>query len=447
LRRAVIQLGLTAWIVFDYSNERRDAGEATRYVKLLDLPDDVSSLWVLVASAIDYGKWDDLEWRSWELGVKAEGEAHFIEMNSYLYLTFLLRALTLIGKGDASPLPDSDEFRYLAAPDGQLVQQLAAVERESDKWTPIIGEEALAAVPALRERLLAAGQKAEQEERQALIDAPIDESKKAEVANRVRAGWVEEGLLRRLAQKVGTYEFVEQDPPEGVLPFGLNQLDTKHAYVTETEVHTLDWGEEYGRSLARGENEMVMGLLQNRLPMLEGRNQLSIEEVTTEATDQLRKKGLKPVILINRSWRAESALERSSSFALSTDKEDVDLVGFFNEVPVYNLHTPGPEEVIVVDLGASFRWTQFLPPHLTEDEIVIDRMISFAVEQFTEEKAEQLIDRWKGEGRESDWTVDKLLERVGLRVFEHFEISWGGQETGLRISARTREELFGEEAA
>jgi hypothetical protein len=28
-----------------------------------------------------------------------------------------------------------------------------------------------------------------------------------------------------------------------LLPFGLNQLDTKHTYITETEFHTMDWGE------------------------------------------------------------------------------------------------------------------------------------------------------------------------------------------------------------
>lgn len=122
--------------------------------------------------------------------------------------------------------------------------QLDNIEQTPDKWKVFIDEAAIAAVPELRIRLEQASEKAQEEERRSLIEAPIDATKKAEVVRRVEVGWQEERLLGRLAREAAVYDFVNEEPSADVLPFGLNQLDTKHAYVAETEVHTVDWGEE-----------------------------------------------------------------------------------------------------------------------------------------------------------------------------------------------------------
>lgn len=437
LRKTIIQCGLAAWIVFDYSTGRREGEDAVPYWDLLELPDDIQSLWHIVRRATTHGEWDDLDWTSWELGVKEEGEAHFIEINSYLYLTFLLVALSLIAKGDGSTMPDSDELRYLAKADGQLIKQLREIEEDAEKWKQFIDEAAVGAIPVLRERLLEAGQKAEEKERQTVVDAPLDPEKTGEVLKRIEEGWREESLLRRLSDQAGAYHFVDQPPPSDVLAFGLNQLDTKHAYITETEVFTMDWGKEWGRSLARGENEMAMSILQNRLPLFEDTS-LATDDATASALALLRKQGLEPVILINRSWQAESALERSSNFEWPQGKEDPDLVGFLNKTPVYNLHTKGLEEVVIVDLNAAFEWTQYRAPDLANDQVLIQEIVAIAVESFNETKAQQLIDKWSEEDRKTDLTVESLLERVGLRVFEHFEIQWREATAGIRVPARDR---------
>jgi hypothetical protein len=430
----VNQFGLAAWILFDYSDGRRESDEAVRYMNALDLPSDLASTWRIAESATTHGRWNDLDWRSWELGVKDEGEAHFIEFNSYMYLAFLLQALRLIGRGDASLLPDSEDFKHLAAADGQLMRQLEEIERTTDKWKPFIDDAAIAAVPELRSRLQQASERAQEDERRSLIEAPIDDTKKAEVVRRVEVGWEEEGLLRKLAQEAKAYDFIDQEPPSDVLPFGLNQLDTKHAYVAETEVHTIDWGQEWGRSLARGENEAVMGVLQSRPPLLEN-GVPSMARKTEAALDRLSNGGLQPVVLINRSWKAGSSIEKAPGFEWPKDRHDPDLVGRFHKRPVYNLHVQGPEEVVVVDIAAAIRWKQFRPPTLSEDQDVIREVISIAIEAFDEDRAQGLIDEWTDEGRQIDWTIETLRERVGLRTFERFRIEMVDQEAGLRLPA------------
>lgn len=437
LRKAVIQCGLAAWIVFDYSRGRREGEKAVPYWHLLDLPDNIQGLWHIVRRATTHGEWNDLDWTSWELGVKEEGEAHFIEINSYLHLTFLLVALNLIHKGDGSTMPDSDELRFLAKPDGQLIKQLQELEENAEKWKPFIDKDAVDAIPVLRERLLDAGRKAEERERRTVVDAPLDPEKTAGVLERIEEGWMEESLLRRLSAKSGAYQFDDQRPPD-VLPFGLNQLDTKHAYITETEVFTMDWGKEWGRSLARGENEMAMSVLQSHLPEFEETG-LATDEATASALGLLREEGLEPVILINRSWRAESAIEHSSNFEWPEGKEDPDLVGFFGSAPVYNLHTQGLEEVVVVDLNAAIKWTQFRAPELANDQELIQEIIAIAVELLDDTKAKEIIEKWKEDGRKTDLTVESLLERVGLRIFEHFEIRSREKTAGFRIPAKDRD--------
>jgi hypothetical protein len=280
-----------------------------------------------------------------------------------------------------------------------------------------------------------ASEKAQEEERRSLIEAPIDDAKKAEVVRRVEVGWQEEGLLRRLAREAGVYDFVDEEPAADVLPFGLNQLDTKRAYVAETEVHTIDWGEEWGRSLARGENEMTLGVLQSRLALLKEGIETSIASATEEALGRLKKRGLEPIVIINRSWRAESSIEKSSDFEWPKGQHDSDLVGHFHKRPVYNLHVQGPEEVIIVDLAAAIRWKQFRPPSLSGDQDVVQEVVSIAIEEFNEAKAQELIDKWTEEGRQTDWTVETLRERVGLRIFERFQIEVSDEEAGLRVPA------------
>lgn len=432
-RKSVIQFGLSAWIVFDYSDGRRSADEALKYMRHMTLPSDIRTLWQLARSAATYGEWDDLEWRSWELGTKEEGEAHFIEITSYIYLTFLLRALTLIANGDESSLPESEEFRHLAASDGQLMKLLEGIEAKPDKWKPFVDESAMEQIPKLRKRLAEANQKAEEKERQALIGAPIDEMKKAGVISLVETGWRDEGILRRLAEEWGAYEFIDVVPDEDLLPFGLNQLDTKHAYVADTDVHTTDWGRDWGRSLARGENQMVLGVLQTQLPVLEPSRDATIEQALRTGLDRLRATGCQPVILINRSWKAQSAIERSPDFEWPPDRER-DLVGFFHKTPVYNLHTDGAEEIVIVDLNAAIRWKQFHPPTLSKDQAVVGDVVSVAIEEFDESKAKELIDKWTEEGGSPNWTVETLRERVGLRIFERFEIEVRDKQAGLRVS-------------
>ena len=68
-----------------------------------------------------------------------------------------------------------------------------------------------------------------------------------------------------------------------------------------------------------------------------------------------------------------------------------------------------------------------------------EAIISVAVERFDDAKAQQLIDKWNEEGRKTDWTVAGLQERVGLRIFERFEIEWRTDGVGVRISARNRD--------
>jgi hypothetical protein len=432
LRKRMVQFGLAAWILFDYSDGGREGDEAARYLRHLDLPSNLVSAWRVTESAATHGKWDDPGWRSWELNAKDEGAAHFIEFNNYIYLLFLLQALCSIAKGDKSPLPDSDAFMHLAGADGQLMRQLDGIEEDPEKWRFFLNEDSVAALPELRSRLQQASEKAKQEERRSLIEASIDDNKRAEVVGRVQVGWEEEGLLRKLAEEAGVYERVQEEPPPDVLPFGLNQLDTKHAYVAETGVHTMNWGEEWGRSLARGENEMVLGALQSRLPLSEV-GASDIGRATLEAIEKLRKRGLHPTVLINRSWKAESSLEKLPDFEYSNGRGDPNLLGKFHNRPVYNLHVEGLEEVIVVDLAAGIRWTQYPPPKLADDQDVIQDAISIAVELLDDERAQELIDKWQQEDRQADWTVETLKERVTLRIFERFKVDIEDEKVGVRI--------------
>lgn len=86
-----------------------------------------------------------------------------------------------------------------------------------------------------------------------------------------------------------------------------------------------------------------------------------------------------------------------------------------------------------MDLAAAIRWKQFRAPTLSDNQDVIQEVISIAIKQFDEVKAQEIIDRWTEEGRQTDWSVERLLERVGLRIFERFEIEMQDETAGLRL--------------
>lgn len=83
----------------------------------------------------------------------------------------------------------------------------------------------------------------------------ISEEKVQEFKNDVLTAFNESAILRIIFKHYEQYDDCSQDRYSGELPrFGINMVEDKAAFFDKWHVHFSDWGKNYGRQLAQGEN-------------------------------------------------------------------------------------------------------------------------------------------------------------------------------------------------
>jgi hypothetical protein len=288
------------------------------------------------------------------------------------------------------------------------------------------------------------------EEQSRLMEAPLSTGRVANFKNSVLRGWVEGGDLRRLIQRYGAYE-VNDDPTEGLPALSVHQFDPKDLYVEPSRFADSTWGADYGRALARGEDDAVLGRIASSV------DSLAPEEVSPDAIlgylDRALAKSAaihEPVILIAGSLSANWALAASDRFKYArhvpTDpvlgQPQLRPSGSFDHVPVYQFHTDRERLMLVADLRQLGTWRQYRPRPRSELSEYIDHVILFELETYSEESARQLltnqpdafrVDPANGRERSYDDQLAQIRTHVRVLVLEQFRYDVLRPEAGLVV--------------
>jgi hypothetical protein len=411
--RQIIFLGLDAWILRDY--ERRDRtnkdteqaalfrDEILRFRGSLFIPSSIPELWRLALAVRDWRDQryeSELEWTWWESAEHSGRGAYAgIDFGDLILRGVLLRMLataTSLGHDQVMSLDlelTRDLDYLISSGTGPLITMLDGMATSTELRSLV--EFSDRAYEDLRARFLALGDQQAELERVQVVEADLSPSRVQELEANIVKGWESTGLVRRLIRRLGTFAEAGQ-APEDLNSLSLHFFERKDIFVEGSRFSTSMWGEEWGRSLARGEDEYVIKqiasggrVISNELvPPEDLASQL---DVALEAKPRLRN----PVILFVNSVAASWSLSQSGRFQytrhLDSDDQPPRPSAQFDGYAIYDLYADADPMAIVTDLASVGIWKQYTPAKRSELGSLINPWIYLELEPFDLESAKHFL--------------------------------------------------------
>ena len=425
---------------------RLEAPEDGEVVRMLDviaalMPDSLERTAEVFAEASTGHGSDAWGWDQWDL--VADGKAHYVDRHTRLNQAFVWRALELLAKLRPTPSPPmkfpiSHSLSEMARPENGsgLMATLAAVADEETAWEQVLSAEARSHVDELRE-LLADVRREELAQLEARTrDAQLDPDKVKEFRNDLRQHLGDGGCLRPIFVAKNALEQRLDEHPGARVPFlGINQIDTKDAFIAQEHTSYVGGGRNYGQGMAQGEDKAAFEALisgaQAQQPIASG----AVAAATGEAAAALRE----PIILHSLAFPGPiEEIHGSSDFTPEYDLktpsawrgfkgfEGVFRVGG-RQVPVFHVFAPDTKlqnRIVIADMRKFARWRQYAPDESVEERADVFDMLLIRVTDLNEDEAkrEEIISQnplWLKAHNNPD---AYLRGRVVVKVQEKFNI-------------------------
>jgi hypothetical protein len=262
-KREQMLFGVASWIFDKFSQNKNDLQLKEFYDTVRGaFGEDIKEFTeVFINCSIDYWGWD-----SWELEGAKEGQVHFIRFSEKLNKFFAVNALSILSLKTSEEikeieLPFDRNFAFLVGDkNSDLNKLLSDIKSNPDNWKFVLSDEAISKIDLftmLLERVKVAQEKKDSEEKR---QKRISEKKVEEFKETVVKEFYKQATLRQIFQHYNLY----QDKTEEIIgddkhKFGFfNLLDDKAAFFEEWYVYYLNWGKNYGRSLASSENSFLL---------------------------------------------------------------------------------------------------------------------------------------------------------------------------------------------
>jgi len=210
----------------------------------------------------------------------------------------------------------------------------------------LLGDEVLRAEPgragsALDVLLRQLYDKAESNEQESIIHAPVDQARIESFKDALLGAWTAEGTLRLLLEQVKwgpaiSVSAAQNNEPD---PYGLNILTPKD-YFAETRSHAdpKELGRELARSLLRTEEATIVAEILSKLRRRDV-DDGHLAQFVRRKVKALRRKGQAPCILILNSWEIAQILRSSKGSVLSAEA-DAGPVEEFEGAPMIRQYSP-----------------------------------------------------------------------------------------------------------
>jgi len=357
------------------------------------------------------------------------------------YFSYLLLKSTFEhGDGQflAAELPNEPSFVSEIGNQGQISTLLTHFQEDREKWSKLVPDTWLAAIPKLQQvfsQLTADRTKAEED---AIIRSPIDEEYVRKFRERFVQEFEKNAILRCIFNKFGAYSDESQmDSPATASPkWGVNLLDLRQAYTSKDHTMYAQWPEEYARKLATSESETAFRQMMRQLQELDLSGIQDPEAQITAIIQELQKRNIRPDAFLVpwQSALGNGTLELKGftpRWVLPDANEEI--WGFLGriavgdrQVPVYAVSTNAGDASVggVVALQSSFRWIQRPPTDNAEERK--DRQKYFHIpivdlDRRPEMRKKILADNPLWLQAQTD--KERYLSlRVWLRISERFEI-------------------------
>ena len=456
--RAQAYFGIGCWIVQKHLALPEGIQDVNSYYDLLTLPTELARL-----TELFYDLWNEsrgerlFRMDSWIMEESPIRQTVSIDDRHMIARFYCLRALEAVaGRGqtaeEAGELPLDPCLEYIAGrPDGELERALAEIETKRDRLTSVLSEPAFEAIRAFRGVLERAVATQKQREIDNLINASLDPKKVLRVRANVLKEWRRASILRRIIREYGHMQDRGADAPKDLPFWGFNVRDRKDVYVAGSRIHSSDWGEDYGRSIAGTENELVITRIAGAIKARQVSDRtLNVTETLDRAIAELSQVGVRAnVLLASGALEQAFALQQAPAFKQTTIDgfDSREALGYYHDLPLFQFYPRAERgKIYVVDLRRLGTWHQYIPKPVFEDEEVIESLFLFYVKEYDITRARDLfekqrstfIDKETGRQKEEAEAIREVLQTVHLRILEQFEYKIDSPDAGVCLNFETR---------
>ena len=444
-RRQQLLFGLEAWALRRYRLGRLKDEEFNQWHGAFGGMGSAVHLFSVLTACVQHETEDFFRWDWWVLEEHEGTGAVHIDFDSSLMQLYCLRALEELKSVPAEErarrkLPVSRETRYIFE---RLRETVQAMQADEGVWRPVLGDEGLAAIPALLALVDEAVTRGRQEEIDQLIAAPLDQHRINAFKEEFRVSWEEHATLRNIIKECGNYRFGGA-APTGLGFYGVNQLEPKDIFAQGEFISMHGVGENFGRSLAEQENAVV---IRESVKVLRKENQSRVKPskvipAIDAALDLLRQRQLMPSIIILNAWLARRTIENAPGFEpVAKGIRRGQEIGSYKGCPAYAIHSRMRDMVLTMDLKAVGAWKQYVPRQEMPGEEFLAEVFTFCLQPVSDAFASELTAQKEDFKRDPETNtvlnngeaVRRLRQRVHLRILQQFEFSVENPDAGIKI--------------
>lgn len=448
IRRGQMYFGLASWILDQFLQNKSDEKIGQFYNAIQSVfPTSIEEFTDLFLNTHSYDVEEFWDWTRWEL--TTEGEFVFIPILRKLERFYAIKALILIAnKADEEiqkvALPYNRDLAYLAEGSRDLINILDDIKTNPDEWKFVLSDNAINKVDLFKDLLSNAKEAQEKEERQSIREQNISQEKVRLFKKGVIHGFYETVDLRKI---LGFYKLLDMHLKplaiEKTTRFGINIVEDKAVFFEDWHVQFGDWGRHFGRTLANGENSLLLDEIT--------KDCRAISNEDFEATLS-RIKNSEEIVIIATNVSFWRFIDGSKNFKPEwhKDVEPLDVVCFagrydFNNqsMPVFQLHHPNMEELVfILNRNKIGRLSQLSPLNKGEKENLVKDIFYMNVQDFS--KKPELLDdflnnppKWLQEFGDQQKQREHLLERVLVHIYERIEFNKPKEFEGYKIIVKS----------
>jgi len=438
-RRLQMFFGLASWIFdkFKKNQTNETIKQIYNYVQsIFDIPlNDFTKIFLNTHSFEVEDFWN---WGFWDM--IADSSFHSIKILEKLEQFYAVKALLLLtkiekDKRDHLELPYNREFAYLAEGSRDLMHVLNDITNNPNSWRFVLQDNSINKVDVLKNLLLEAKEKQEKRDINKKRQTPISNLKVKNFKEKFIDEFYKHADLRIIIERESTIEKKLSIRPEETLSrFGINRVDDKAAFIENWHVHFIDWGENYGRNLALGENSVLINEIINGCETIDAKELENVFGKFRNMEDLI-------ILVINSS--PYLIFQGLDNFEYQNRLDIRPLSGIYKfqgaDIPIYQIFQSKIEEqIIILSRRKINKLIQYSPMNDNENEDMLKDIFYINVQSFSEnvQLMSKLINdppAWLKENRDKYEQRLYLKELVLIEIFERFTLLFSDEYNGYRI--------------
>jgi len=431
-RRNQMYFGLASWILEHFLQQKRDEKIKQFYQSIQSVfPSRIEEFTEIFLKTHNFEVEDFWGWTWW--GMRMDGEIHSIQILETLERFYAVKSLSLLADKTNDEiqkieLPHNRDLAYLVEGNRDLLKTLDDIKTNPDNWNFILTNTAISKVDSFKSLLSKAKEAQEQEELESKRKQSISQKKVKEFKNGVLKGFYESIVLRDIFRYYNLLNKKLDKPIKNKKArFGINIVEDKAVFFEDWYVHFGDWGNNYGRDLASGEDSYLLD------EIAKGCQQITKKDFENML---LKFKNPKDIVIFTTNIAFWLFFKNSKNFKPKwyRDVKQLEVKGFggwynFNGqlIPVFETyHHKIVNQVLILNKNKIGKLVQLSPLNEGEDGNLIKDIFYINVQAFSENNdlMEQFIKKppeWLKKIGGEQKQREHLQERVLIHIFERFE--------------------------